>query len=141
MYKLEIQLTAEFKNIITKVQTPFEVSALALEFNYSSGRTDVIAVTTSEELIAFEAKLTNWQQALNQSYRNSSFAHYSYVVTPASTAIRALKKSREFIKRGVGLCSIDSSGIKLEIPARKKTPIQPWITNSAIGYITANQYA
>jgi len=135
MFKLEKHLTKKLKKIITKSRYPFKVANVAFEFNYTSGRTDILATTKRGHLIAFEAKLSRWRIAMHQAYRNSSFAHYSYVVLPASATKNALKKEHEFKKRGVGLCSVDSSGIKVEILAFKKRPIQPWITKSALNYI------
>ena len=135
MFKLEKHLTKRFKNIIFKSKYPFKVSKVACEFNYNSGRTDIVAATKSGCLFAFEAKLSRWRIAMNQAYRNSSFAHYSYVVIPASITKNALKEKKEFQRRGVGLCSVDSYGINIEIEASKKRPIQPWLTKSALNYI------
>ncbi len=59
------------------------------EFFYSRGRTDVVAVAEDENLITFEAKLTDWRTALHQAYRNTCFAHASYVVLPKKTALTA----------------------------------------------------
>ena len=120
---------------VTSKQNSFKIAALASEFYYNNGRTDVIALSKKGNLIAFEAKLTRWKKAMHQAYRNSSFAHYSYVLVPSATAKNALRKTHEFKRLGVGLCSIDPSGIKIEISASKKKPIQPWLTNKASSYI------
>ena len=135
MFKLEKHLTKKLKNIIIKSRYPFTVANVAFEFNYTSGRTDVLATTKRGHLITFEAKLSRWREAMHQAYRNSSFSHYSYVVLPASATKNALKKEHEFKRRGIGLCSVDSSGIKVEISASRKRPIQPWLTKSALKYI------
>ena len=136
MYSLEIQLVEDFKNKLLPIEYPFRIIELADEFNYLNGRVDVIAKSEEGLLIAFEAKLKKWKIALNQAYRNSSFAHLSYVVLPTDSAMKALKNYNEFLKRGVGLCSVSSEGINIEINAKKNKPLQPWLTNSALNFIT-----
>jgi len=131
----ERHLVKEFESNVTRPENPFTVLNLAFEFNYQNGRVDIIGETNSGDLIAFEAKILRWRNALNQAYRSSSFAHYSYVVLPESTCRTALQKPHEFERRGIGLCSVSSSGIKVEITASKKEPIQPWLTIRALDYI------
>ena len=137
MYSLEIQLVEDFKNNLLPLDHPFRITELADEFNYLNGRVDVIAKSEEGLLIAFEAKLKKWRIALNQAYRNSSFAHLSYVVLPTDSAMNALKNYNEFLKRGVGLCSVNSEGIKIEINAKKNKPLQPWLTDSAFNFIAS----
>lgn len=134
MPTLEIHLTKQFLDTV-KEQESLNVSELACEFNYIRGRTDVIAINKNGDLLAFEAKLLQWKTALHQAYKNSSFAHYSYVIVPTDVAKNALRGKYEFEKRGVGLCSVDSSGVHIEIHATKKRPLQPWLTNNALEYI------
>lgn len=62
---------------------------VASEVFYSRGRTDAVALGDGDILIAFEAKLTDWKTALQQAYRNTCFAHTSYVVLPKAAALRA----------------------------------------------------
>jgi hypothetical protein len=50
--------------------------SFACEFDYSRGRTDVVALRDGEHVIAFEAKLKDWRTALHQAYRNTCFAHH-----------------------------------------------------------------
>lgn len=138
MYKFEFQLIEEFKKILVRSKNPFNVLKLAHEFNYNSGRTDIIANTKNGDLISFEAKLNRWRIAINQAYRNSSFSHYSYVLLPSNIAKTALKSRAEFERRGVGLCSVGSSGINIEIPATKKDPFQPWLTKTALTLLTGD---
>jgi hypothetical protein len=134
-YVLESQVVDDFENIINGLKNPFGIDGLAFEFNYISGKADIIGESKGGDLVAFEAKLKKWRVALNQAYRNSSFAHYSYVLLPEKSCNMALKEEREFIRRGVGLCSLNSAGISIEIQASRKRPIQPWLTKSALKYI------
>jgi hypothetical protein len=136
MFQLESQLVVQLEGILMNSENPFTQLALAFEFNYQEGRVDVVAANDDGELFAFEAKLTRWRSAVHQAYRNSSFAHYSYVVLPSNAANHALKWRYEFERRGIGLCSIGTSGITIEIPASKKTPLRPWLTSTAMAYIT-----
>jgi hypothetical protein len=137
MYKLECHLVSDVEEILSTSDNPFSELRFALEFNHSDGRVDIIALTVEGELIAFEAKLTRWRIAINQAYRNTSFSHYSYVMLPQQTVKNALKRRHEFETLGIGLCSVDPSGITVEIPASRKAPFQPWLTDTAMQYITS----
>lgn len=141
MYKLESHLVKDLESHLTSPENPFSQLNIAFEFDYRSGRTDVIGQTVDGDVIAFEAKLTRWRDAVHQAYRSISFAHYSYVVLPKSVVDKALRQRHEFERRGIGLCSIDpsteSSVITVEIPATKKEPLLLWLTNTALEYIGA----
>ncbi len=141
MYKLESHLVKDLESHLTSSENPFSQLNIAFEFDYGSGRTDVIGLTADGYLIAFEAKLTRWRDAVHQAYRSDSFAHYSYVVLPKSAVDNALRQRHEFERRGIGLCSIDpsaeSSVITVEIHATKKEPLLHWLTNTALEYIGA----
>jgi len=138
-YVLESHMVEDFEKKISELPNPFDINRMAFEFNYLSGKTDIVGETNQGELIAFEAKLNKWRVALNQAYRNSSFANYSYVILPMLSSRKALKEEHEFVRRGVGLCSIDQSGILIEIEAPWKKPIQPWLTNSALKHINGEE--
>lgn len=131
IYELESDLVKDFQNILLGASNPLAIIAMASEFNYVEGKADLIAKNSNGDLVAFEAKLTRWRNALNQAYRNSSFAHYSYVVIPDTTSKNVLSRIHEFHRRGVGLCSLGPSGIRVVIPASRKNPIQPWLTDVA----------
>lgn len=132
MYSLEKHLVEDFEHHLGAGGAPFSVSSLAFEFDYRNGRVDIVGKSYDGELLSFEAKLTDWKKALNQAYRNTSFSHYSYVVLPMGFAPKVAKYSQEFTRRKVGLCFVDDSEIRIEIPASKTTPIQPWLTESAM---------
>lgn len=136
MYRLESQLVDELEGILASRENPFSQMEIAFEFNYKEGKVDVVASNNSGELFSFEAKLTRWRTAVHQAYRNTSFSHYSYVVLPAYAAKNALRSRHEFERRGIGLCSISGDGMTVEIPASKRTPLLPWLTDSAMEYIS-----
>ena len=135
LFESERALTQFFGLALSDESSPFSSDRSAIEFDYREGRTDVILSDIEGNLVAFEMKLEKWKQALFQAYRNSSFAHYSYVVLPLETAKRAANHEYEFIRRGVGLCAVGDEEITIEITARRSEPLRPWITESALDYI------
>lgn len=136
MFANETQLVESLKSHLSSSNVPFHIREYALEFNYIEGRTDLIAKSKNGELIAFETKLVKWRKAIHQAYRNSSFAHYSYVVFPINTIKNVLGRETEFRRRGIGLCSLDKFGINIEIEATKQSPLLPWLTDTALKYIS-----
>lgn len=140
MYLFEADLVKDLESVLTATINPFVTQGIAFEFRHNDGgRADVIAVSASAELLAFEAKLANWRVALNQAYRNTSFCHYSYVVLPVRTVKRALRRRHEFDRAGVGLCGLDGKHLTIEVAAVKRNPFQPWLTASALEYIGSDK--
>lgn len=107
------------------------------EFFYQRGRTDVVALTQSGEVVAFEAKLEKWREALQQAYRNTCFAHRSYVLLPIRAAMKAFMKPLEFESRRIGLCCVLDERVEVLLDAPRLEPIQPWLTNLATSHSTA----
>ncbi|CAN5140223.1 hypothetical protein BH20ACI1_BH20ACI1_08160 [soil metagenome] len=136
MYRFESDLVKEFEQYLRVGQYPFEQFEVGFEFNYLSGKVDVIAKNITCELFSFEAKLLNWRKALTQAYRATSFSHYSYVILPEQIALTAVDFDHEFINRKVGLCSVNKDGIFIHISAPRCSPFQPWLTNSALKFIS-----
>lgn len=135
MFRFESRLVKRLAEILSFPNTHFPHLKIGFEFDYQSGRVDLIGVTRNGRLMAFEAKLTRWRDALDQAYRNTSFSHYSYVVLPESQATTALRKKHEFLRRGVGLCTIGVEGVSIKVPAVQNRPLQPWLTKSAADYV------
>jgi hypothetical protein len=131
----EAQLVEEFTRLFEEADSPFESSGFLLEFDYQSGRSDVILKTDDDQIFAFEAKLSNWRVALHQAYRNSHFAHYCYVVLPRRSGERAFACAEEFRRRGVGLCVVDEGIISVLLRASPNTPLLPWLTQEALNSI------
>jgi hypothetical protein len=141
VYSTEKLLVDQFVRVLGSGENPWGPVAVSCEFFYSRGTTDVVALTDNEVLIAFEAKLKDWRCALDQAYRNTCFAHKSFVVVPKSTAYTAFAYIAEFRRRGVGLCYLDGEGLTvLEEPA-VSTPIEPWIAAKAMGKIMTDREA
>jgi hypothetical protein len=111
-----------------------------MEFDYQRGRTDVVVLTSDGEgLLAFEAKLHKWREALQQAYRNTCFAHHSYVLLPKSIALRVQKCSAEFKLRHVGLCYIDGKNIVIVLPAERQVPLEPWLLDEATKVVRSDK--
>jgi len=136
MHRYEANLVREFIEILRRDKKTFGPLSIAREFDYFSGRVDIVGLSRVGELVSFEAKLHLWKTALDQAYRASSFSHLSFVILPRVQIDKPMKYSDEFLRRGVGLCSVSSGRIKIEIPASKRKPFQPWITEAARHFIT-----
>ena len=72
-YDSESDLVQDFVRFLggRRGASEWRADAVAQEFFYSRGRTNVIA-SSGGQLLAFEAKLTRWRDALHQAYRNRS---------------------------------------------------------------------
>lgn len=75
-----------------------EFSALSLEKQLSR-----------RHLFAFEAKIKDWQRALQQAFRYRYFADKAIVVMPVANAARALDHLDTFKEMQVGLWTFDQS--------------------------------
>lgn len=117
---------------------PWPTLRVVREFDYVSGRTDVLSLSIENEIIAFEAKLTNWRKAIHQAWRNTSFANQVYVVLPRKQAVAAIKNKAEFNERGVGLCVVDEDGIEVIIRGTSNQPIIPWLNSKAMLALVGN---
>lgn len=131
-YRSEDTFTQKFCSLLKCSTSPWGKVNVLREFNYVRGRTDVIAIDENENVFAFELKLTKWSEAVHQAYRNTCFAHSSYVILPDTTAGLACKYVNEFRTRSVGLCSIRNGSIHVILPAAHQDPIQPWLTGIAV---------
>ena len=128
----EMDMSDIFCAELNAQRTAWGKVSLLKEFNFSRGRTDVIAVDEDGALHAFELKLEKWSHALNQAYRSTSFADFSYIVIPEKIAKRAVSHVEDFKKRSVGICTIGNKGLNVVLPAVYSEPIQPWLSKNAI---------
>lgn len=128
----EADLVIDFCRNLTGQHDPWRTKNFATEFQYSRGRTDIVMTDGNGRIIAVEAKLSKWRDALNQAYRNGCFAHKSYVLLPARAAKRAERFMPEFERRSVGLCSVTKDGIVVLIDSAESLPIQPNLTQRAV---------
>jgi len=137
-YRYERDLVAAFVDSLA-ADGLFGIQEIALEFDYRRGRTDIIAVSSDGRVIAFEAKLSNWRDAMYQAYRNTCFAAESYIVMPRAAALRAAAHSQAFVDRGVGICSMSATGADIIHPAPKRAKvIEPWLAKRAAQYASSS---
>ena len=116
---------------------PWCPQQVATEFYYQRGRTDVV-FTTGDSIIAVEAKLQDWREAMHQAFRNRCFAHRSYVLLPKVTALRAHAYAGEFDRRQVGICYLEGNRIVVLHAAAPSEPIEPWLSRRALLHIETN---
>jgi hypothetical protein len=124
-------------NFVAHVSTgcsPWTGLPFAREFEYQRGRADVVTTMVDGTVVAFEAKLTRWRDALQQAYRNRCFAHRSYVVLPMSAAGIAHQFLAEFQRRQVGLCYVGDEGVVVLVDSPCAEPLQPWLSSRAAAH-------
>jgi hypothetical protein len=138
-FEKERLLVDHFVCILQSDSTPFGDLQVLCEFNYSRGCTDVVALSSGDHVIAFEAKLRDWRTALHQAYRNTCFANQSFVLLPKDKALRAMTRLEEFRARGVGLCYLDGARIVVLHDSPCSTPLEPWLALEAVSQF--HQYA
>jgi hypothetical protein len=114
--------------------SPWGDISTSSEFFYQRGKTDVVAVGEDGLVLAFEAKLTRWREALQQAYRNTCFAHRSYVVLPKETALLAYRHTVAFNRRHVGICYVEGEEVVILEDAAEVLPLQPWLSAKAKSY-------
>jgi hypothetical protein len=138
LYVSEQALVEEFLERLT-AYSPWGDLNTGSEFFYQRGRTDVIAVDEGGSVIAFEAKLTKWKDALQQAYRNTCFAHLSYVILPKKTALLAYRHTDAFSRRGIGICYVDrdtdQETVVILHDAEEAHPLQPWLSDRARSFV------
>lgn len=137
MYRFESNLVDDFL-LISRNSATWDQMKTHTEFDYQRGRTDIIGVGPDGLLIAIEAKLEKWRDALHQAYRNTCFAHRSYVLLPEKTARIAAQYLAEFERRKVGLFYLSAGEIVIAYDPPMVEPIQPWLSKVAIDAINAH---
>ncbi len=133
----EQTLVTLFLSRLNAARSPWGTVQVATEFYYQRGRTDIIAYTADESVIAVEAKLADWRTALQQAFRNRCFAHRSYILLPKTAALRAHCYAGEFDRRQVGICYLEGGDIVVLHPSIKSEPLEPWLSLRAKVHIEA----
>lgn len=131
LFKKESRLVAALLRALTGDAIPWQPQGVVREFDYVSGRTDVLALTDANQLIAFEAKLQDWRRAIRQAWRNTSYVDMAYVVLPADRAHVALEYCDQFLDYGVGLCLICEDGLHVAIESPRASPVLGWLSARA----------
>ncbi len=127
----EQDLVNRFTDVLSSNESPWGRVRFTREFDYQRGRTDIVVLNGDGHLVAVEAKLSRWRDALQQAYRNRCFAHTSYVLLPKPVALRAVQYAGDFQMRGVGVCYCDADAVSILIEAPLTPPLQPWLSEVA----------
>lgn len=130
-FRSEAELVGRIIHSLSGRNTPWGRVQVLTEWDYRSGITDVLVRTNRKEVIAFEAKLSDWRRAIYQAYRNTSFALRSYVVLPNQVATRAERSPEMFRDYGVGLCACGDRSLSVLIEAQTSEPLMEWLTKRA----------
>jgi hypothetical protein len=132
-YLLETELVVALSRCLDSGKSAWGKAPCTFEFGYEGGWTDVVALAPNGEVLAFEAKLHRWRDALHQAYRSQCFANRAYVVVPERTAEIARQYEAEFRRRRVGLCSMsDDDSVAVLIDVDSDAPLQPWLAARAV---------
>lgn len=130
-FRSEAALVRAFVSSLHAGCGPWGVQSTAREFDYQRGRTDVVAVSQGGQIVSFEAKLDRWKDAMHQAYRNTCFAHLSYVLLPEAIAMRAKASLDEFDRRAVGICTVRGEAVVVIHEPERVEPLQPWLSARA----------
>lgn len=133
-FRWEADLVEALLLLMREGGTPWSARRTLREFEYTGGRADVLALS-DVDVVAFEAKLSRWRVALHQAYRNTAFAHRSFVVLPSAAASRAVAFRGEFERRGVGLCAVRAGAVDVLIEPRERVPLLPSLTTRALSQV------
>lgn len=75
---------------------------------------------------AFEAKLSNWNRALEQAFRYKAFTNKAYVIMDHDRINPALNNTEKFYKSNIGLLSIEKTGkVHTHYNPRIESPFSP----------------
>jgi hypothetical protein len=70
-------------------------------------------------VVAIEAKLSRWRDALDQACAYRAYADASYVALPEASFERALGAEDAFLSAGVGLLSVSTTGVRILVRAHR----------------------
>jgi hypothetical protein len=86
------------------------------------------------EIVAVEAKLTRWRDALTQAAAYRRYADRAFVLLPVRIADVAAQHKAAFMDEGVGLLSYDAAGVYRVFPSPRATD-HTWHREFAISRI------
>lgn len=92
------------------------------------------AWVSQSEIIAVEAKLMRWRDALSQAAAYRRYADRAFVLLPAASALTAAQHKDVFAEAGVGLLSYADGSVVHVFPAQK-TREHKWHREFAISRI------
>lgn len=134
-FQLESDLLETFGTHLKQRDSPFRNLLLATEFDFTTGRSDLLGFDQASKVVAFEAKLDRWRTAVHQAYRNASFADLSFVVLPERAAATAMASQYEFGRRNIGLISVSELGMEILLSPEERPVLRPQLRERAVKYV------
>jgi hypothetical protein len=95
------------------------LSSWYLVQNYDGEFKTAKAWVSQSEIIAIEAKLTRWRDAIAQAAAYRRYADRTFVLLPMQNAVIAAQHKAAFAEAGVGLLSYGDGRVVRVFPARK----------------------
>jgi hypothetical protein len=89
---------------------------------------------TAAQVIAVEAKLYRWREAIEQATTYRRFANRSFVALPRTTIARTPRISEACRARGLGLIEVWPTGVRVLRAADRHRPASPewvWVVGQA----------
>ncbi len=131
-YVSEAVFVDGFVRALGSEDCPLGSTCFTREFpNQTASRPDVVVVSRDGDVVAIEAKLMRWRDAMQQAYRNTFFADRSYVLLPPMVARRAIAFESDFDLRNVGICAWDGREIVVVKVAPRIAPHNIWVREMA----------
>lgn len=88
------------------------------------------------EIVAIEAKLTRWREALSQAKNYLLFANSAYVALPADVILRNCKIAEGCAGEGIGLISVAQGDTRVLLESQRYSPVSAerlWLLNKTAG--------
>lgn len=86
------------------------------------------ALPTKLRVVAVEAKLTRWKDALAQARTYLAFANEAYVAMPAQTVRRNVSALTACADAGIGVIAVDELDVSIVLQAVHRQPMSPeWV--------------
>ena len=119
-YNTEADLVAALRSNVPAIWGD-DATSLTEVWCHDQAHMDIL-VWTPTTLIAIEAKLTDWGQALAQAYLHRWCVDYSYVALPTKAVTEArLAEARRF---GIGVIAVDSTSADIRQKAGRNQPAE-----------------
>lgn len=122
-----VSVYAVAKNTASKVLRDYTKAGFLLPIDKKAYRVIKSYVPILDNVISIEAKLKNWQRALQQAYRYKRFSNFTFVLLEEKHSSSAVKNLDLFEKMGVGLITMQDMEYRLHsTPARKEVNNSPY---------------
>jgi len=91
------------------------------------------------EIVAVEAKISDWRAAVRQAARNRIFAHRAYVALPARLAHR-VRHEPEFGHRGIGIIGVSNEAECTIVRIARHTVPIVWAYYYELAFVIGDSY-